>query len=121
VSYWGGDFVCCLRVNPNQFKLLLFCAAYVLSEVAKNKQQTLWRAKMAKAIESNRYECLDAEGHSYIVVEIQEFVEQKTLQGISSAKGLKRLQLPNGNPVNFVDDRTFELVLEEVRVTRVGC
>lgn len=49
----------------------------------------------------------DADGRVYLVEEIQEFVGNPA----ERIKGLKRLQLPDGTKVNFIDPDTFEIVI----------
>lgn len=51
-------------------------------------------------------------GKIYTVVTIQEFIEATAISDTSARwiKGMKRLELEDGSPVNYVDDKTFEIV-----------
>ena len=74
---------------------------------------------MSREVQTQTIECQDESGNRHTVIEFQNIVELKTLEGTSYGKGLKRLALPNGHPVNRIDNDTFDLVLEEIQVSRI--
>jgi len=59
------------------------------------------------------YRCQKADGSGHVYVdEYQEFIDITTHGDTTRryAPGLKRLELRDGGAVNFIDDRTFEVV-----------
>lgn len=72
-------------------------------------------------IESSRFTCTDGDGNEHIVVEHQELIEHRILGGgVQTVKGLKRLSLLSGGPVNYIDDNTFKIVMTDKIIRRVG-
>lgn len=65
-------------------------------------------------------ECVDDEEARHIVDEYQEITETKLLSGeISRTRGLKEMRLRSGDPVNYIDEDTFEIVKTGTIIHRV--
>ncbi len=71
--------------------------------------------------EIRRFKAVDSEGNVYTVIEKQKFMQAAALDGKQSqAAGSRRLMLPDGEPVNFIDDDTFEIVRSDTIIRKVG-
>ena len=57
------------------------------------------------------------DGRSYSVYEYQEYIDASSYDGEAWVPSLKRLELDDGSPVNFIDDRTLKAVRTGVTLT----
>lgn len=70
--------------------------------------------------ESNRYRCRDDQGNEYTVIEYQRYRVWKPINGPQEeVPTTKELFLSTGEDVNFIDDRTFEVVISDKRLYRI--
>lgn len=70
--------------------------------------------------EIGRIECEDDQGRPYTVVEYQNYRVWKGMDGVAQEVPTTRaMTLRNGEPVNFVDDDTFEIVRTDTIIRRV--
>jgi hypothetical protein len=60
-----------------------------------------------------------ADGTRYDVLDIQEYVDASDKDGASWIPGMKRLELNDGSPVNYIDENTFEILRSGLRIRRV--
>ncbi len=66
---------------------------------------------------SRKFDAFDDQGNRYAIVEYQELIESQALgRPPEWIKGMKRLELDDGSPVNFKDENTFEIVMSGVTV-----
>jgi hypothetical protein len=71
--------------------------------------------------EIRRFKAVDDEGNVYTVIEKQKFMHAASIDGKQSqAAGSRRLMLPDGEPVNFINDDTFEIVRSHTIIRKVG-
>jgi len=66
-----------------------------------------------------RYKCADGDGNEYTVVESQEIITARHMNGESEMRGTKACSLLDGSPVNFVDDMSFKIVGNGTIIRRV--
>jgi hypothetical protein len=77
------------------------------------------RADGMDELEVARFECRDAEGNLYVVVEIQELSWTQTKTGrLKRQKSSRRLQLLDGPFVNCLDSTTFEIARSGKTIVR---
>lgn len=70
--------------------------------------------------EIERFRASADDGTVYTVVTIQELVEAKASgQAPHWIKGLKRLELDDGSPVNYIDPQTFKIVATNQLIRKV--
>ena len=61
--------------------------------------------------EIGRFEYRGENGQTHLVIEIQEYTAFRPLSGSTKwVKGLKRLELEDGSPVNFIDATRCKIV-----------
>jgi hypothetical protein len=71
--------------------------------------------------EVSRFKAIDDEGKRYTIIEMQRFIHAKDMDGEEmKARGLKRLMLRSGEPVNYIDDSTFEIVRTGKIARKIG-
>jgi hypothetical protein len=71
--------------------------------------------------EIERFEAQTENGTVLTVVIFQEFVDA-TAMGDTAQRwipGMKRIELDDGSPLNFIDNKTFRLVLTDQIVRRI--
>lgn len=72
--------------------------------------------------QTRRFRAQRENGEIVMIVEYQEFIDTTSLGSKARewTPGLKRLELEDGGPVNFVDEHTFTIVTtgETVRIPR---
>lgn len=73
-----------------------------------------------RIVETDRFNARSDDGTIYTVIEYQNILESRMLDGsVSRAKGLKSLFLTNGASVNYIDDDTFQVVQTDEIIRRV--
>jgi hypothetical protein len=71
--------------------------------------------------EIDRHSCKDDQGNRYVVVVFQNFLPAGTLENPKqTVAGLKEARLLNGDPVNFVDEKTFMIVTGGTIIHKLG-
>ncbi|RWC61071.1 hypothetical protein [Mesorhizobium sp.] len=71
-------------------------------------------------VENERINARSDGGTTHIVIETQNIIETRMLDGsVSRTKGLKSLRLQNGAAVNHIDDDTFKIVQTDEIIRRV--
>ncbi|WP_256753316.1 hypothetical protein [Mesorhizobium sp. Mes31] len=71
-------------------------------------------------IESDRFQARSANGNIYTVIEHQNIIEMRMLDGTTQrAKGTRSLYLSNGQSVNHIDENTFQIVETDEIIRRV--
>ena len=72
-------------------------------------------------IETGRIRALKDDGGIITVFEFQQQVSSRPLDGPArTLPGMKVLTLPDGSPVNFVDEHTFKIVQTGEIVRRIA-
>ena len=69
--------------------------------------------------EIDRIACVGDDGESYTVIMYQRYKQFRGFDGNSWVPGMKEAELPNGDPVNYIDDNTFKIVLSDVVLQRL--
>lgn len=73
--------------------------------------------------EIDRFEAKADDGTVYTIIEYQEFTEHRPVDSPNTewVKGMKRLELEDGSPVNAVrnDPETFQIVATDQIVRRI--
>jgi hypothetical protein len=71
--------------------------------------------------EINRYRCIGDSSREYTVIEYQNIMRFQPLNGpAQNVPGTKTLFLSDGRDVNFVDENTFQIVLTDEFVRKIG-
>ena len=71
--------------------------------------------------EIGRYRCIGGSGRQYTVVEYQNFRRYQTLnEPPQDFPTTKECFLSDGRDVNWIDDKTFQIVLTDEFVRKIG-
>lgn len=65
---------------------------------------------MNRIVELRRFRCVDADGKQHVVIEYQEMIESRSMQGASELPGMKFLRDSRSREVNAKDEATFEIL-----------
>ena len=64
------------------------------------------------------HHCLGSDGKQYSVLHLQEFIDASTLTDRDAVvPGLRKLQLPNGEAVSFIEEGKYVIVATGVTLT----
>ena len=67
----------------------------------------------------SEFVCLDGEGREHVVIEYQDFFENRLLNGrVKWLAGLKDFRLQNGLPLYKTGDQTFVIVATGLKIRR---
>ena len=66
---------------------------------------------MIEEAEIARYRCVEDDGSPLTVLEFQRFAIVQTRAGIRRIPGARRLALGSGEVIQYIDARTFEVVI----------
>jgi hypothetical protein len=71
--------------------------------------------------EINRYRCIGDSGREYTVIEYQNFTRYQTLNDPpQDVPTTKEWFLSDSQDVNFIDENTFQIVLTDELVRKIG-
>jgi hypothetical protein len=71
--------------------------------------------------EINRYRCIGDSGREYIVIEHQNFTRFQPLNDPpQDVPGTKGWILSDGQDVNFIDENTFQIVMTDEFIRKLG-
>jgi len=71
--------------------------------------------------EINRYRCIGDNGREYTVIEYQNVIRTQLKSGPpQDVLGTKDWCLSDGGEVNFADENTFQIVLTDELVRKIG-
>jgi hypothetical protein len=71
--------------------------------------------------EINRYRCIGDSGREYTVIEYQHIIRTQLKSGPpQDVLGTKEWFLSDGQDVNYIDDNTFQIVLTDEFVRKIG-
>lgn len=66
-----------------------------------------------------RFKCVDASGREYTVIERRHVITSREMAGVGTGLGTLSYVTASGEPVNALDDGTFELPLKELILRKV--
>ncbi len=70
--------------------------------------------------EFERFDAKADDGSIYTVIGYQQFIEARTVdQPTQWLKGMKHYELDDGSPVNYVDAKTFKIVMTDQIIRKV--
>jgi hypothetical protein len=67
-----------------------------------------------------RFNVAGDDGITHTVIAIQEFIEVRAVGQHEWIKGMKRLELDDGSPINYIDANTFKIVFTDQIVRKVS-
>jgi hypothetical protein len=70
--------------------------------------------------EVERFTAVSDDGQRHTIIAMQEMIEVNAVGQHTWIKGLKRMQLPDGSPVNYIDPNTFQIVHTDLIVRKVN-
>jgi len=68
----------------------------------------------------DEFEAESDEGEIYTVLTYQRVIETRLLSGeVRESRGAKRFILNDGSPVNWIDEKTFKIVLTDQVIRKI--